>query len=750
MNDNNRKEHRGMYPIKPYHDNDLSTHVVFPEYRAEGNHLRDYLRVIIRRRWVILVFFFSVIIIVTASSLMTEPQYQSSVTIKLDKENPMVVDFSGLQVERLSSDYYETQYKILKSRSLARRVIGKLDLDKSVDFTLRRSSFSIKSLLNKMAKLLRPLQRKSPQAPQALGADGRTEPQEEEFGVKSGHIDAFLARVEVSPVKDSRLINVSYRSRSPEIAQKVANTIAEAYIQFDIEGKLEASKNVGEFLENQIQDIKSKVASSEGALNDYSSKNEMIYLDGTEDKQSLLLRRLSEISSALSEATAERIQKEALYNEAMESGGRHPVFTENSVIEGLTKQYASLESEYFNLLNIYKPEYPKMKSLKSQMDAIERRKDKLRADVMKGLESDHRAAMKRENYLTEEFKAQKRDILAFQQKTIPYRILKRDVDANKQLHENLLQRLKEVNVAATQSNTNIQILDRAEYPTTPFEPDIPRNLMLSIIVGLMGGIGLAFFMEYYDDTVKDTTELESKTNLPAFGIVPHYKAVGGTGRDVPMIGHSPLGDPVAEAFRSIGTFILLSQPNKRPRSILITSPNEKEGKTTVCINTAMALAESSGPGIIIDADLRRPRLHKSFAIDNSVGLTTYLANKSQITDEGLIKPTSNEKLSVMTAGPLHPNPSALLRSPRFKELLDALYMMFDFVVIDSSPVTRINECIYLSSIVDGTVLVVRAGQTPASSIDEAKRIFGHVNANILGVVLNASRDRGLRQGYYSY
>jgi len=744
MDDNYRKDDWGTYPLKPYAEGPISPHVIFAEPKIEGNHLRDYLRVIIRRKWVILTFFTSAVIIVAAASMMTDPQYEATVTIKIGEESPLVVDLGGLQFEKVSSDY-ETQYKILESRSLARRVIAKLELDKSVDLMPEKKGFSVKSSLLQMTSLILPIKKA---APEPAEADG-TGPSDMEDSVETGHINKFLSRLEVTPVKDSRLVAVSYRSKRPELAQKVANALAESYMEMDLDSRLETSKSVGRFLEEQIKEVRAKIESSEGALNEYSSRNEMIYLDDSQDKQSLLLKRLSELSSALSDATAERIKKEAVYKEAIESRGRHPAFTENSVIEGLTKQYASIESEYFNLLNVYTPDYPKMKSLKSQMEAIESRKEKLKADIIKAIESDYKAALKREQYLDDALRSQKREILAFQQKSIPYQILKRDVDANKLLHENLLQKLKEVDVTATQTNTSIQVLDRAEFPTLPVTPNIPRNIMLSIIVGLMGGVGLAFFMEYFDDTVRDTVEVEKKIQLPAFGVVPYYKA--GVGKsEVPMIGHSLNGDPVAEAFRSIGTFILLSSSSKRPRSILITSPNEKEGKTTVCINTAIALSEATGPGIIIDADLRRPKLHRSFGVDNSAGLTTYLSNKGTIMSEGIIKKTSTEGLSLITAGPAHPNPSELLTSAKVKELLDALYPMFDFVIIDSAPATRVNECAYLSSVVDGTVLVVRAGQTPANTIEETKRIFRRVNARILGVVLNGTKDIGLRQGYYSY
>jgi capsular exopolysaccharide synthesis family protein len=747
MDNKNRRDDRGAYPIRPYTENSISPHIIYTEPNNEGHHLRDYLRVITRRKWVILVFFVSVVVIVAANTLMTEPQYKSTVTIKIDKESPLVVDFSGLQIEKLSSDYYETQYKILKSRSLARRVISALEMDKSVDFLPSNKGFTLLGSLLQLKSLVIPKKSDTESADLEPDSSAGLTDMEEEDGVKTGHIDKFLSKLEVTPVKDSRLVSVSYSSRSPELAQKVANTLAESYIALDTESKLEASRSVARFLEEQLKTVRSKVENSEKALNKYSSKNEIIYLDDSQDKQSLLLKRLSELSSAHSTATAVRIEKEAIYKEAFESGGKHPVFTENAVIESLTKQYATIESEYFNLLNIFKPDYPKMKSLKSQMDAIEMRKEKLKADIMLAIESDYRAAVKREQYLNEALKDQKREILAFQQKSVPYQILKRDVDANNQLHENLLQRLKDVDVAATQTNTNIQVLDRAEYQRMPYTPNIPRNIMLSIIVGLMGGVGLAFFMEYFDDTVRDTVEIEEKIRLPAFGTIPHYKTgVGNTA--VPMIGHSLSGDPVAEAFRSIGTFIMLSSSSKRPRSILITSPNEREGKTTVCINTAIALSEATGPGIIIDADLRRPKLHRSFGVDNSAGLTTCLSNKGLLTADGIIKKTSTAGLSIMTAGPFHPNPSELMTSAKLKGLLNALYPMFDFVIIDSAPVTRINECAYLSSLVDGTVLVVKAGQTPANSIEQSKRIFRNVNAKVLGVVLNGSRDPGSWHGYY--
>ena len=573
-------------------------------------------------------------------------------------------------------------------------------------------------------------------------------PQKEEIPVYLS--SALTSRLQVTPVKDSELVKISFASNYPDISMAVANGVADSYIEFDLESRIDANKRAQEFLEKQIADTKQKTEDTENRLNEYASKNQIIFLDS--GKQSVLSQKLAEVTSGLSSATTERLQKEALYHQIKESGTSIPQILENGLIQGLLREQANLEAEYSNLSRTFTPDFPKMKNLKSQIDSVSSRIESEKSRAKQSLEADYFAALKKEKYLRNAFESLKSQVLDFQERSVQYESLKREIDVDKNLHNSLLQKQNEVGIAVMSKATNIQIVDRALYPSVPSKPNKARNFLLSVIFGLMGGIGLAFFAEYFDNTVKDTQEIEKGLRLPSLGMIPLQTQLNSNAKTRPLLVTSDLMNPVSEAFRSIGTFLLLSSSTNPPKTILITSPNSKEGKTTVCINIAAALAEALGNGVIIDADLRKPRLHNFFKIDNKNGLTKYLTGSINFNeDDGrLIRPTSMKGVSVITSGPTPPNPSELLYSARMKDLLDALQAKYSFVIIDAPPVMGMPDSVLLSSLVDGTVLVVKSGETQKNELAETKKVLQNVHAKLLGVVLNGVKKNDLKYDYYSH
>lgn len=732
--------------IKPYEPRPLSPEQLkFEEFTApEEAHLRDYLGVILRRKWIVIVFFAAVVVTVAISSFMMAPLYKATAVIRISREEPNVYTFKDVQgTNPQDEEYYETQYKVLTSRALARMTIDRIGLYNNPVFNPEAGNNSgsiIGSIKSSIAGLIPFL---GAQKDDGQPDDPAGQPTSGEYRAL---INKFISNLDVLPVKKSQLVAVSFISPSPALAQQTTNALAHAYIDFNIDRRLDASRQAKSLLEKQIGTLKTKLESSEAALNDYAEKKEMLIVDNKDNKQNILIQRLTEISGALSSSTANRIKAEALENEMKISSFDNPVVLDNPLILGLRKEYAQLESQYYNMLRIYKPDFPSMQRLKSQMNAITKRIAKEKKNIIGSVYSQYKTEVTREGYLRQEFEREKQNILNYQKNNTQYQILQRDADANRELYNSLLQRLKEVSVSATKTATNIQILDEAELPSVPYKPNKPRNILLAMIFGLAGGVGLAFFMEYFDNTFKDTHDIEKMTRLPALGMIPMQKLASSIKR--PLIAYSKSRSPIAEAFRSIGTFILLSSSSKPPKTILVTSPGEKEGKTTICINTAMALSESMSNGIIIDADLRKPKLHHSFEADNNVGLSTFLSGNIEF-EEGLIKKTKINGLSIITSGPIAPNPSELMVSKRMKDLLEALYTIYDFVIIDSAPIMGMPDSIYLSSIVDGSVIVVKAGETTRQVLAETKKIYRNINAKILGVVLNGIREGDLKYNYYS-
>ncbi len=756
MDENTKREIPAHYAVKPYEPADMppSPFVRYSSYEQQDDyHLRDYLSVILKRKWIVLSFFIAVVITTAIVTYSMVPLYKSTVVIKIDKQGPNVLSFKGMT--NLDADTYETQREILKSRTLAERVIRKLELDRNRDFlpVENRLSAMLSAVTDPVVKGFAYLMPAGPSPDAGTGGknggnsagDAQKPPHKEEIPVYLSN--SLTGRLEVVPVKNSQLMKISFMSHKPEISLSVANAVADEYIGYDLDSRVDAGREAKEFLEKQIESAKTKVESSEKLLNEYASKNEIIYIDS--DKQSVLMRKLSEISSSLNGETAERMRKEALYRQIMESGSNNPAIINNGLLQGLKSQYATLEAEYLNLTKTFTPDYPKMQNMKRQLDAIRHNIEKEEAVLTRSIESDYKASLKKEAYLQAALEGQKKKVLDFQERAVQYQSLKREVEVNKELHNNLLQRLNEVGVAALSKSTNIQIVDRALFPKRPDKPNKTQNFLLSVIFGLFGGVGLAFLVDYFDNSVKDTEEIERRMHLTSLGMIPYQPQLNAERR--PQVISSEFTNPVAEAFRSIGTFIMLSSSTTPPRKILVTSPGAGEGKTTICLNIASALSETLGKGIIIDADMRRPKLHHSFNVDNKAGLSTCLSGNTAFEDmhNGLIKPTSLKELSILTSGPVPPNPSKLLHSTRMKDLLDALSEIYNFVIIDAPPIMGMPDSILLSSFVDGTILVVKAGQTQRNAITTAKQIFDNVNGNLLGVVLNGVKKDDLKYGSYS-
>lgn len=709
-----------------------------PVYYSSGTpeeevHLRDYLNIILRRKWVVLTFLIAIVTTVTIGTFLKKPLYKSAITVKIEKENPNILAFKDVVgLERTEEDYYQTQYKVLKSRNLAKRVIRTLNLAVHPEFSVpeeeKENSLASRELLAQDSPL-------------------------EDVSISSQLIDRFLDRIDVVPLQKSRLVNVSFVSYDPQLSARAADAIGEAFIDLNIESKFEATHQARAWLEKQLEVMKAKVEQAEEKLNEYAAKNQIIFLEKTDDKgkgtdsESIVSKKLSELSTEMTAATAERISREALYRE-IHSGEQDSssVVMNNPLIMELKKSYAALEAEYNELLKTYKPDYPKMVRLKEHATQVKKKIDQETKKVVASVRKDYEVAVKRENQLKATLDSQKKEALDLNQRAIQYQILKREADTNKELYNGLLQRLKETGVSASLTASNIQVLDNAEVPKDPFKPNKTLNIFLSLIVGLFGGIGLAFFTEYLDRSIKTPEDIEKKVSLPPLGLVPHYP---GSKESLPVeyISHSDGRSPIAEAYRSIRTFILLSTGGKPPRILMVTSPERSAGKTTTSINTAISLTKSDVKVVLIDADMRKPRLHRVFELENTKGLSTFLSGNAEF-DDGLIQPTTIDNLDIIAAGPVPPNPAELLTSYRFQDLLHGLYPLYNFIVIDTPPVLGIADPLIISSRTDGVIMVVRSGQTSKEAVHEAKRLLLSVNAKILGVVLNSVDQGAMRYSYY--
>jgi capsular exopolysaccharide synthesis family protein len=707
----------------------------YPQQQEEEVHLRDYLHVLIRRKWTAITFLVITVTTVLIGTFLMTPVYRSSVTIKIDKENPNVLQFKDVvEVERAADDYYQTQFKILKSRNLAKRVIRQLKLDQNPEFAGHAAG-----------------QQKSSAAAAAV-----VENRNAEVSTDPRTVNTFLSRLNVEPLQKSMLVKVSFDSYSPAISAYIADTIAKSYIDFNIESKFNATQQAREWLEKQLEEMKARVERAEEALNKYAAQNGIIFLTErshgpkeSSDGRSIITQKLEELSTQLVQATSDRIAKEAMYREVQQGDSESiPPVLNNPLIQALKKDYANAEAEYSQLSRVYKPDYPKMVRLREQINQVRTRIAAETTRTVSGIKRDYEAALKREAYLQSTLEKYKTEALTLNEKMVQYQILKRETETNRELYNGLLQRLKETGISASLTSSNIQVLDRAEIPQSPHKPKKTLNLLIALITGLFGGIGLAFFVEYLDNTVKHPDDVEKGMSLPSLGIVPNVAgSVNSSSR--PTIAHEDGKSTLSEAYRAIGTYIQFSSAVKPPKTMLITSARKGEGKTTTAVNTAITMAHSYGKGLIIDADMRNPQLHKIFDADPLNGLSSFLTGNIEFGD-GLIKRTKIENLDIIPAGIIPPNPSELLSSFRMKDLVNGLFTLYSFVVIDSPPLLGLSDSIILSTLTDGVIVVVRSGDTPKDLVVRTKKLLCGVNAKILGVVLNGIKESDLRYGSYSY
>jgi succinoglycan biosynthesis transport protein ExoP len=730
----------GYYPLPA-----LPGYAYAPYPEEKEIHLRDYWKVIVKRRWIVIALFFIVVIATMVGTLTMEPVYRGTVSVQINKENPQVMDFKEIfSVNMWDQDYYQTQYKVLESRSLANRVIQNLKLSEHPEFQARPES-SIqklkKGLLNPVFGLFT-FWEKSPSQKDSAETKKQT-----------ALINQFLSRLKIEPVRNSRLVKIHFDSNYPELCAQVPNTLASLYIQQNVEGRFIATEQVREWLSRQLEDLKAKVERADEALQDFGSKHDIISLD---EKENVTVQRLNELNESLTKAEADRMAKEALYKQTKDRNfDSLPPILENKLIVDMKQAHIQLEAQYMKLSGTFKPDYPEMVRLKSQMESLQKRMELEIGKIVAGIRNDYDLSARKETLLRHAFDQQKARVMEMKERSIQYNILKREADTNRELYKGLLQRMKEAGVAAGFTVSNIQVLDKAEVPARPYKPNKQLNLLLAVVVGLFLGVGLAFFFEYLDNTVKTPEDIEQLIRLPSFGMVPEIsngkrkRLEKGTSHPVELITHRHPKSILSEAYRNVRTSLLLSFSEKPPKKIAITSPNPVEGKTTTAINTAIALSQTGAQVVIVDTDMRKPRIHHIFnGAENSAGLSNFLSGNADL--PSIVRKTEVPNLYYIPSGPIPPNPSELLGSNRFKKMMEALEAKFDHILLDTPPVLGFADSVIASTTVDGVVLVVLGGKTARENLQRAKEVLHQVNAKILGVVINRIDVQRGHYGYYYY
>jgi succinoglycan biosynthesis transport protein ExoP len=717
--------------------------------------LRAYWSVLHKRRWMVITVFVIFVGVVLLGTLKQKPVYRSRGLVEIQKENPEILTVKEMfELETVSDSYLESQYKILESDTLARRVIAQLGLERRAEFNPPPGWLG-----------------------RLLGANENLSAAEREAEVRETTLKRFRERLSIEPVKRSRLVAVIFESEDAGLAARVVNTLASNYIDQNLEVRWEATQKASEWLSQQLVNMKSKLERSETEMQAYVREKGLLFLEsGKGAPENIVNERLRQLQEERTRAQAARYEKESLYRlvQAGDFGSLPGVF-DSKLMQDLTVRLADVHQKHAQLAATFQADYPKVKQLQNQIDEMEKVLTTERERAARHIANDYQAALRREKLIEQAFDEQQRQAETIAERSVQYNILKREVDTNKQLYDGLLQRLKEAGVSAGLKASNIRVVDAAEPPKRPARPNLLLNLASAILLGAMLGVGAAFLQEYLDNTLKTAEDVERFLRLPSLAMIPAAQTLNGRhgaygygayGRSIPQSGtERDNGAAIArsgwyridtgahhavlsEAFRGLRTSVLLSSAERPPRSLLITSSRPNEGKTTVAINLAISLAQLGQRVLLIDGDLRRPSVHKAFGLREENGLVRYLTGGADW--RACVRATSQPGLDVLVCGPLPPNPAELLSSERMRTLIAQASSEYGIVVSDSPPLLNVADSRILATLVEGMVLVVEGGGTPREMVRRSQAAAQHVGANLIGVVLNKLDARHDGYGYYYY
>jgi capsular exopolysaccharide synthesis family protein len=731
-------------PRHPYSP-DLGASLVASDRLDQAFGLRDLARIFLKRKWTILVIFAVFALFSGVRTYLVPPVYRASTTIQIERFVPRVFDYKEVapidQADE-NADFYQTNYELLRSRTLAERAVEEIGLRKALPSESTqmepRPGVPAAQPLGPIG-LAEDFVSRLRNGPPAVDVDPATRDD-------NALVGAFQGSITVEPVRRSRLVRLHFDSTDPFFAAKAVNTLAQSFININLERRFEASAYAKNFLEEKLAQTKSKLEDSERELVKYSRDLEIFNMD---EKQSISSQNLTEFNSAVAKAEQERIRAEALYKQAQENPDSIPAVRDNRNIVELKDRKAKLDAEYQEQLKVYKPAFPKMQQLQGQIAEVERQVNTEYDAIRRSALSSFRGARTQELMLKERLGGAKQQLLDLQGRSIRYSILKREVDTNRQLYDGLLQRLKEIGVAGGVGINNISIVDKAQVPLYAYKPDLGKNVMTGLAIGLIVGLMVAWLLEHLDDSIRFADDVERETGAAVLGVVPKLKIVEAMRNSLALGPHLEPTSAFAEAYRSVRTALQFSTASGAPRRLVITSSSKNEGKSTTALALAINFAQMGKPVLLIDADLRNPVLHKLLGVGNDRGLSNYLSGKIGSL-EAVLK-TDIPNLFVMTTGPLPPNPVELLSGMKLVTLLAQCEEHFAHVIVDGPPVLGIADSIVLSNQVDNTIFVIESGKTRKGHAKAALKRLHQAGVNPLGVILtkiDAYHDLYGYNGYY--
>ncbi len=702
-------------------------------------HLTNYIKVLYKRRWLGLTVFLSVVVSVAVYSFTAVPIYEAKSRLLIESDQQNVVNFKQVvQEDQTKIDYYQTQYNILQSRALARKTLDSLKLWGAPPFGGGggKRAFSLTSALMSIPSAIVGVFSKEEAPVTVPGAD--------ETAAQSRAIDAFLGGLIVSPIRTSRLVDIKYRSTDPALATAIINSLARSYIEQNLEYRFTASKDATDWLGGQLETQRKEVERAETALQRYREQNDAVAI---EDRNNIVDQKLGDLNAAVTRAKMERIQKEGLYSQLRDSQANptvidtFPAIMVNSFVQQLKGELADLQRRQAQMADRIGDKHPDMLKVKSEIQVTQTKLNGEIAKIVQSVKAEYQAALAQEQSLTQALNQQKNEALSRDRKAIEFNVLLRDMQSSKQIYDSLLQRTKEAGISGELKTSNIRVVDIAERPESPISPRRDFNMMLALFVGSALACGVVFLFEYMDSRIKTPDEIRTYFDLSCLGLLPKVddKADGA----YPLLSETvPAG--YSEAFRSVRTNVLFSAAHEKSRSLVITSTGPGEGKSSVVCNLAVSLAQAGQRVLLIDADMRKPKVHTVMSISQEPGLSNVLVGSSKASES--VRKSTVSGLWVLPAGRVPPNPAELIASGRFRDFLASLRVHFDWVLIDSPPIMAVTDAALVAHNATGVLFVVGAEMTSRHAMKRALDQLGNVNANVIGAVLN--RVDLQRHAYY--
>jgi len=691
-----------------------------------GFNLREYWRILNKRKWLIGSIISTFLIVGWLQVLMAIPIYTSTTRIQVDSNVGKIVEGGNLEpTEYNDYEFLRTQYELLQSHSLAERVVSMARLGEDANF-LKPRQFSILGMFR--------------------GADKALQAEKQLHGSSAERERAAAAIVlrnrSVRPVSGSRLIDITYSDPSPYDAMRIAASFAEAFIASNLDKRFQANSYAKAFLEDQVTQLKLRLEQSEKVLLDFAQKEQIV---ATQDKASIAETNLASASAALGSIIADRIKNEELWRQVQNSTAINlPQLLTNNVVDGLRAKRNQLVTEFQEKSETFQPSYPSQVQITNKIKEIDRQLASEVRTIQSSLKGTYESSLSQEKEMMKRIETLRAAVLDLQKRSIEYNILKREVDTNRTLYEGLLQRFKEVDIAGGAGVNRVYIVDKAELPSAPSSPVLSRALGLALVLGIAAALSTAFILEFLDDCIHSPEEWERLSGLATLGIIPKIQPPSTVEAEF-----DDVRSGIAEAYRSLCTALQFSTEAGLPKTICVTSSASSEGKSVTALAISRQFSMMGLNVLLIDGDLRNSSLHKKLGVENNIGLSNYLTGSC--TPPEAIKRTIHKNLFFMSSGPLPPNAADLLVGSRLLSLLARGLEVFDLVVIDGPPVLGLADAPLLSAAVNATVFVVAAGQTRIGPTRIALKRLEASRTPIIGAVVTKFDAKTATYGYdYGY